>query len=180
MKVLKSILFSAFAVLLFSCENFQFGEQYSVEQNRERERPIIARHLEEAAYDGLYTVQDTTTGVVVIVQEEGAGAKPTTSTIVYYNYVGKLLDGSVFDTNIRAVAEEHGLDTEGRTYAPLNFSLNQGGAIQGFSIGFKYLRSGSKAILIIPSPYAYQNQARGERIPANSILVFEVDFLGMD
>jgi len=33
--------------------------------------------------------------------------------------------------------------------------------------------------LIIPSPWAYRDQER-DRIPANSVLMFEVDFLGWE
>jgi len=41
------------------------------------------------------------------------------------------------------------------------------------------MRSGSKGVIIIPSPYGYRDQAM-DRIPANSVLVFEVEFLGFD
>jgi len=171
----------AIAVVLYSCEaQPQFREQYNAPQNLARERPIIAEYLLSAPYDSLYRIQDPQ-GVIVIVQEEGTGSRPNSNTMVYTNYVGRLLDGTVFDTNIRAVAEEHGLNTEGRTYEPFSFPLSvPGRAIEGFSVGFKHLRSGSKAVLIIPSPLAYQNEDRGERLPPNSILVFEVDFLGID
>jgi len=181
MKFLRNILLLVITVFIYSCENnqFQFREQYNRDQNLERERPIIADYLLTAPYDSLYRIHDPQ-GVIVIVQEEGTGARPNSNTMVYTNYVGRLLDGTVFDTNIRAIAEEHGLNTEGRTYEPFGFPLNQGRAIEGFSVGFTHLRSGSKAVLIIPSPLAYQNEDRGERLPPNSILVFEVDFLGID
>jgi FKBP-type peptidyl-prolyl cis-trans isomerase FkpA len=182
MKFLKNILLIVVTVFIYSCENnqFQFREQYDPQQNLARERPLIADYLLSAPYDSLYRIHDPQ-GVVIIVQEEGTGVRPKPNTIVYTNYVGKLLDGTVFDTNIRAVAEEHGLDTEGKSFTPFSFPIDQQGrAIAGFSMGFKHLRSGSKAVIIIPSPHAYQNQAQGERLPPNSILVFEVDFLGID
>ncbi|HCB47836.1 MAG TPA: FKBP-type peptidylprolyl isomerase, partial [Algoriphagus sp.] len=52
--------------------------------------------------------------------------------------------------------------------------------IQGWDIGYRRLRPGSKAVLIIPSPYAYRNQKINERIPENSILRFDIDFRGID
>ena len=180
MKIIKTILLLVLSAFIYSCDtNLPFTERYNPDANLARERPIIASFLETAPYDSLYRIHDPK-GVVVIVQEEGTGVKPKPNTMVYINFVGKLLDGTVFDTNIRAVAEEHGLHTEERTYAPFDFPLNQGRAIEGFSVGFRHLRSGSKAVLIIPSNLAYQDQARGERVPPNSILLFEVDFLGID
>lgn len=179
MKILKTILLLILTAFIYSCETMQFAERYNPDQYLALELPIIASYLETAPYDSLYRIHDPQ-GVVIIVQEEGTGARPISNTMVYTNYVGKLLDGTVFDTNIRAVAEEHGLHTEDRTYVPFDFPIDRGRAVEGFSIGFKHLRSGSKAVLIIPSKWAYRNEDRGERLPPNSILVFEVEFLGID
>ncbi|HAH36492.1 MAG TPA: FKBP-type peptidylprolyl isomerase, partial [Algoriphagus sp.] len=60
------------------------------------------------------------------------------------------------------------------------FTLGTGQVIQGWDIGYRRLRPGSKAVLIIPSPYAYRNQKINERIPENSILRFDIDFRGID
>ncbi|HSJ68092.1 MAG TPA: hypothetical protein VK921_10475, partial [Anditalea sp.] len=103
MRVFKTILLVVFSAFIYSCETMQFAQQYNPDENLARERPIIASYLETAAYDSLYRIHDPQ-GVVVIVQEEGTGVKPKPNTMVYTNYVGKLLDGTVFDTNIRAVA----------------------------------------------------------------------------
>lgn len=179
MKILKTILLLVVTAFIYSCDTqMPFGQQYNEAQNLARERPIIASYLEDAPYDSLYRIHDPQ-GVVIIVQEEGTGAKPVTNTMVYTNFVGKLLDGTVFDTNIRAVAEEHGLHTDEKRYAPFDFPLGQS-RVQGLSVGFRHLRSGSKAVLIVPSTLAFKNADGGERLPPNSILVYEVDFLGID
>jgi FKBP-type peptidyl-prolyl cis-trans isomerase FkpA len=115
------------------------------------------------------------------VQEEGNGSRPNTGNAVFTNYIGSLMsDGSVFDTNIRQVAVENDIVVEGRNYDVLSFALGAGTVIQGWDIAFRRLRSGSKAQLIIPSTYAYRDAANSDRIPPNSILIFEVDFKGME
>jgi len=38
----------------------------------------------------------------------------------------------------------------------------------------------TKATIIIPSPYGYSNQKNNDKIPENSVLIFQVDFLGID
>lgn len=157
------------------------GPSYDEPGNLALDRVKIEEYLLDAAWDSLYRIHDPS-GVVIIVQEEGTGSRPPANNTIYTNYVGSLLDGTVFDTNIEAVAKENGLFDEERNYRISSFSLippAQGGPITGFSIGFRRLRSGSKAILVIPSPYAYRDQ-ESEAIPANSVLVFEVDFLGFD
>ncbi|EON77373.1 70 kDa peptidylprolyl isomerase [Lunatimonas lonarensis] len=159
------------------------GPVYDREGNLAIDRERIATYLETAEFDSLYRIHDPS-GLVVIVQEEGQGSRPFNGNVVYTNYTGMLKDGTVFDTNLPDVAQEHGIFNEDRNYEIFTFFVgqptNQGGAIEGFSVGFRRLRSGSKAILVIPSPMGYQDNPNIPNIPANSILVFEVDFLGMD
>lgn len=171
------------SIAFFSCDsqpNFG-GPTYDEAGNLAIDRVKIDEYLLNADWDSLYRIHDPS-GVVVIVQEEGTGSRPQTNNTVYTNYVGRLLDGTVFDTNIEAVAKDNDLYDEERDYRIYPFGLipsAQGGPITGFNIGFRRLRSGSKAVLIIPSPYAYRDQAT-DAIPENSVLVFEVDFLGFD
>ncbi len=167
---------------MISCEPnnpYNTGPVYDFEGNLKKDSVKIAEYLEVAEIDSLYRIHDPS-GVVIIVQEEGEGSRPNNGNVIYTNYVGMLTDDTVFDTNIQSVAEDSGLHEEGDVYRPYQFTLGSStGAIQGFTYGFRRLRSGSKAVLVIPSPYAYQDREQ-ERIPANSVLVFEVDFLGMD
>lgn len=174
------ILFLGFLALIgWSCEpTSPFGPRYDVQGNLDRDVKIIEEFLETAQIDSLYRIHDPN-GVIIIVQEEGNGNLPNDGRLVYTNYIGKLLDGSLFDTNLEEVAREGGIFDENRFYRIFQFTLGANEAIQGFNIGFRKLRSGSKAVLIIPSPWAYQDQER-DRIPANSILMFEVDFLGWE
>ncbi|WP_114748034.1 FKBP-type peptidyl-prolyl cis-trans isomerase [Pleomorphovibrio marinus] len=179
---------SLLLVTIFSsCDQQPFGfggPVYDREGNLATDRLRIAEYLETAEYDSLYRIHDRS-GVVVIVQEEGEGSRPNTGNVVYANYIGSLMDdGVVFDTNLEDVAIEHDIYNEDRDYRIFDFFVgmptNQGGAIEGFSYGFRRLRSGSKAVLIIPSPLGYQDNPNIPGIPENSVLVFEVDFLGLD
>jgi len=180
-KYILGLLGLGLMVGMISCEPnnpYNIGPTYDVEGNLKIDSAKIASYLETTEYDSLYRIHDGS-GVVIIVQEEGSGSRPFNGNVVYTNYVGKLMDGTVFDTNIQSVAEDNGLHEEGDEYHPLQFAVGGTNAITGFTVGFKRLRSGSKAVLIIPSPYAYQDKER-DIIPANSVLVFEVEFLGMD
>lgn len=174
---------SLLAIVLFSCDQASpFGApRYDVEGNLERERGIIDNFITTYETDSLYRIHDPN-GVIVIVQEEGDGVKPTNFRRIYLNYVAKLLDGTVVDTNIEDVAREHGLYNENTQYKIFTYTLDTqsgGGAIIGFSLAMRNMRSGSKGELIIPSPWAYRDQERGN-IPENSILLFDIEFLGMD
>jgi FKBP-type peptidyl-prolyl cis-trans isomerase FkpA len=168
---------------MIACEPnnpFDTGPAYDFEGNRKIDSVKIAAFLDTARIDSLYRIHDPS-GVVIIVQEEGVGTRPTSNTVVYSNYIGKLMElGTIFDTTFEDVARENDIYVEGRNYTPFSFVLGAGSVIPGWEIGFRRLRPGSKAIMVIPSPYGYQDQDNNSRIPPNSILLFDTDFLGID
>jgi len=97
----------------------------------------------------------------------GEGAEATPGSIVSVLYVGRLPDGTVFDSS-----EAHGND-------PLRFQLGTPGIIAGFQIGVNGMKEGGERLLAIPPSFAYGGEdvkdADGNVIiPANSTLVFEV------
>lgn len=179
----KVIPFFILAVIaLFSCEPnnpYNIGPVYDAEGNLAIDRVKIDAYLDTAKIDSLYRIHDPS-GVVIIVQEEGEGSRPKPYTIVYTDYIGKLMeDGTIFDTSYEDVAKEADIYSETRNYVPFNFPLASSSVITGWDIAFSRLRPKSKAVLVIPSPYAYRSTETAS-IPANSILVFNVDFLGID
>jgi len=177
------VLFLFALVGLSACETpnpYNQGPAYDFDGNLAIDRKKIAAYLDTAKIDSIYRIHDPS-GVVVIVQKEGKGSRPTNNTVVYTDYIGKVMaTGTVFDTSYEAIARLKNLFVEGRVYAPLSFVVGTATVITGWDIGFKRLRPTSKATIIIPSPYGYSNQKNNPKIPENSILVFQVDFLGID
>ncbi|MFN3802484.1 FKBP-type peptidyl-prolyl cis-trans isomerase [Belliella pelovolcani] len=172
--------------ILASCDDparLTGGPVYDFEGNMATDRVKIDDYISNTPIDSLYRIHDPS-GVVIIVQEEGAGTRPSTNNVVYTDYTGSLLDGSVFDTSIRAVAEANDIFDESRTYSVLTFTLypigGTGQVIQGWNYAFRRLRPGSKAVMLIPSPLGYRDSKSNEKIPPNSVLRFDVDFKGID
>jgi FKBP-type peptidyl-prolyl cis-trans isomerase FkpA len=182
-KRLTPILFLLGMFSMISCEPnnpFNTGPAYDVAANLKIDSVKIAAFLDTARIDSIYRIHDRS-GVVIIVQKEGSGSRPTSNTVVYSNYIGSLMEGgSIFDTTFEEVARDNDIFVENRTYGPFSFIIGTNSVIAGWDIGFSRLRPRSKAILVIPSPYGYRDQANNDRIPPNSILLFEIDFLGID
>ena len=87
----------------------------------------------------------------------------------------------VFDLDVfRHIARENNVYDPSRNYRIFQFTLGTSETIQGFNLGFRQMKSGSKGILIIPSPWGYRDSGTIPGVPANSVLMFEVEFLGMD
>lgn len=176
--------FFAIAIVFAACEPnnpYNIGPTYDIAGNLAKDSVKIADYLEVAEIDSLYRIHDSSTGIVIIVQEEGAGTQPAYGTVVYTDYTGSLIsDGSVFDTSYEQIARENDIYVEGREYSVLQFTVGVSNVIQGWHLAFPRLKPGSKAVLIIPSPYAYRDQESNDKIPANSVLRFDVELRGID
>lgn len=180
-KIALALVILFFALLGCEPNNpFNTGPAYDVEGNLAIDSVKIAAYLDTAQVDSLYRIHDPS-GVVIIVQEEGEGSRPTGGNIVYTDYTGSLMEtGKVFDTNNEMVARENDIFVEGAPYSLFKFVVGSGNVITGWDIAFRRIRPKTKARLIIPSPYAYRNSENNSRIPANSVLIFDVNFRGID
>jgi len=109
-------------------------------------------------------------GLQYRVIQAGKGPKATAQDTAIVTYDGKLADGSTFDAS-----EAHG----GPTPMPV------GRMIPGFSEGLQLMNPGSKYRFWIPPELGYGPQAMPDPrtgkvvIPANSLLVFDVEMLGI-
>lgn len=107
------------------------------------------------------TVVETPSGLCYQVLKPGEGPYPKATDTVKVNYVGKLLDGTVFDSSIQ----------RGQ---PVEFAVDK--VIPGWSEGIQKINKGGKIRLYIPSKLAY-GDAGAEGIPPGSALIFDVDLL---
>lgn len=109
-------------------------------------------------------------------------------TTIYINYVGRLLNGTVFDTNVQRVAQDNGLS--GGTYEPAAiqwgdsyYQLQMGdessssSIIQGFAMTLWRMHPFGKAIGIFYSNLGYGYSGSGSSIPAYSPLMFEIEIV---
>lgn len=71
------------------------------------------------------------------------------------DYVGKLEDGTVFDTSEKETASEAGIYNEMRDYKPLTFTVGAGQMIKGFDEGVVGMKVGEEKTLEIPPEEAY-------------------------
>jgi FKBP-type peptidyl-prolyl cis-trans isomerase FklB len=90
------------------------------------------------------------------------GRSPSTFDTVLVHYRGTLTNGTVFDSSY-----ERG--------SPASFGVGQ--VIAGWTEALKLMKPGDKWMLHIPSNLAYGSRAMGDKIPANSDLIFQVELL---
>lgn len=75
---------------------------------------------------------------------------------IVVDYIGKHLDGKVFDTSIQTVAEEAGLYNPQRNYEEgLAFTVGAGQMIKGFDEAVVGMKIGETKTVEIPADKAY-------------------------
>ena len=120
-----------------------------------------------------------TNGVYYKSTQQGNGTKPAQDKKVKVHYVGKFLDGRVFDTSVESVAKESGKYDAMRKYEPLEFTIGKRQMIPGFEEAVKMMSEGEKGVVVIPSRLAYGARQRGE-IPPFSTLIFELELVEIE
>ena len=109
-------------------------------------------------------------------------------TTVYINYVGKLLNGLVFDTNVERVAKDNGLYSASRTYEPtrINWGENyeditmgsdKSSIISGFAQTLWQMKDMEKGVGVFISSIGYGYSGSGSSIPAYTPLIFEIELV---
>lgn len=108
----------------------------------------------------------TESGLYYTMSKEGEGVLPKAGEQITVNYTGKTIDGNVFDSN---------LDPKFNHVQPFSFAVGQGQVIKGWDEGLMLMKKGGKATFYIPSTLAYGERSPAPSIPANSILIFDVE-----
>ncbi|TGL69562.1 FKBP-type peptidyl-prolyl cis-trans isomerase [Leptospira levettii] len=93
----------------------------------------------------------------------GKGEEAFSGSYVTVHYVGKLQNGTKFDSS------------RDRN-RPFEFNLGAGEVVKGWDKGIKGMRVGGKRKLIIPPELGYGSKRVGN-IPPDSTLIFEVELL---
>jgi len=101
----------------------------------------------------------TSTGLYASISNPGVGEGPKMGESWEVNYIGTFLDGKEFDKGA------------GVAMPPV------GQLVPGFNEALMLLKKGGKGTFVIPSALGYGAQGAAPRIPANAILVFELEVL---
>jgi len=143
-------------------ESFQAGRVEKAKTDAEKNKAAGEAFLDKnKTQEGWKTTAD---GLQYKVEIAGKGPTPKDTDRVVAQYVGKLLDGTEFDSSY-----ERG--------QPAEFPVQ--GVIRGWTEALKLMKVGDKWKLAIPPALAYGERGRPPAIPPNSVLLFEIELLGI-
>jgi FKBP-type peptidyl-prolyl cis-trans isomerase FkpA len=104
----------------------------------------------------------TNSGLYYIINTEGSGTRPTSTSNVTVAYKGYFLDGRTFDSS----------NSNG-----ISFGLNR--VIKGWTEGIPLFKEGGEGILIVPYNLGYGINGRNS-IPGGAVLVFDIKLISVN
>ncbi|MGJ7902784.1 FKBP-type peptidyl-prolyl cis-trans isomerase N-terminal domain-containing protein [Lysobacter sp. 1R34A] len=134
----------------------QAGQHALAQKNRAEGNRYLADNRKQA---GVIT---TASGLQYRVERAGRGARPAADGTVRVDYVGRLLDGSEFESTY---ATDH----------PAEFPLNQ--IMPGLREGLMLMSPGAKYRFWVPAQLAYGETGVPGQIEPNATLVFDLELL---
>ncbi|MCX6956282.1 MAG: FKBP-type peptidyl-prolyl cis-trans isomerase [Verrucomicrobia bacterium] len=146
--------------LLFCFGLLAAAAPLSVYAQREKFSPEDLAFIEKTWPDA----KKTNTGIRYVIQQPGTGEQVKAGDKVAVLYVGKLLNGTVFD---QATEKDKAF----------TFRVGREQVIQGWDQVFVLMKVGEKRTIIIPGELAYGTRGQPPKIPRNASLVFEVEVL---
>ncbi|WP_159023293.1 FKBP-type peptidyl-prolyl cis-trans isomerase [Formosa sp. L2A11] len=136
------------SVLVFDIEIID----YAAENKQEILDYIAANSLD---------AQVTASGLYYVIDEQGEGAQPTSTSNVTVTYKGYYSDNEVFDENTSSTS----------------FYLEQ--VIEGWQEGIPLFNEGGSGMLLIPSELAY-GRYDYNGIPGGSVLIFDIELISVN
>lgn len=146
----------------------QEAQMKKMEEEKAKQMPIDDQKLQDYFAKNNLKPMKTSLGVYYTINKQGTGATVSKGMMVGLKYTGKTLEGVFFDSNVDTAIGHHGTEL-------FRFPVGAGQTVPGFDDGVQQLKKGSKATLYIPSPLGYGPQAMGDKLAANSILIFDVE-----
>ena len=106
----------------------------------------------------------TNTGIRYLILREGQGQPAKPGDKVQVLYVGRLLNGTIFDQALDKAQA-------------FKFRVGRGEVIQGWDQILQLMKVGEKRLVIVPPELAYGTRGQPPKIGRNATLVFEMELI---
>lgn len=140
-------------------------EDKAVVEKRKKEEDLkIKEYIKTLGFD----FKKTASGAYYAITDLNGGKQlPKEGNAVVFSYVGQFIDGKEFESTEKDIGHA------------VNFTLGRNSVIKGWEEVFPNIPKGARAKMIIPSHLGYGNIAKDDKIPANTVLVFDVQLVAI-
>jgi FKBP-type peptidyl-prolyl cis-trans isomerase FkpA len=146
----QTILYAIAVTLMFSVGCKKIEQEATLPAEDALIRNYLSTNKIEATKDK--------SGVYYQIMEPGAGDPVVYTSTVTVNYKGSLLNGQQFD------------DVANKDFLFIN-------VMQGWQVGINKIRPGGRIKLFVPSSLGYGQYVPKPEVPANSVLVYDLELV---
>ncbi|XP_055336559.1 peptidyl-prolyl cis-trans isomerase FKBP4-like [Paramacrobiotus metropolitanus] len=148
------------------CVRSAKSSEFDLDFDKPMEKMPVDFDIEDPALLDCSDKQDR--GVLKKIIKEGTGTDtPFDGSIVHVHYIGRLVDGSVFDSSRKR-------------NEPFKFVLGKREVIQAWDWAVSTMKKDEICEMVCKSAYAYGKIGSPSKIPPNSTLIFQVELLNWD
>jgi len=167
---MKKVISLLLPALLFSCDPPVQKEKSSEDRDPLREQFVQTnRYMQQRNQDQIAAFVErlgwesftSASGLWIVMEEAGSGERIKENDRVSYSYSSSLLDGTPCYESPEGI--------------PFQLVVGKGGVERGVEEGLLHLKSGSRAIMLIPPHLAHGNFGDRKRIPGNSVLIYRLE-----
>jgi FKBP-type peptidyl-prolyl cis-trans isomerase FkpA len=156
------LLFEMKIIRKMTIEEIEKDRAQYLQQLKEQEDLLINNYLT----DNEIKIKPNASGLYYILKKEGTGKKAKSGNILTVHYIGKLVDGTVFDSSYKR-------------NEPFDFKLGAKQVIDSWEEACSMMKEGDKVTLIVPSKLAYGVEGYGNLIPPYSPLIFDLELIAV-
>lgn len=138
-----------------------YGEQKSAESSKKSAAEVAKGRMfleANSKRTGVITLKDGLQ-YEIVKAGDSTGIRPTVNDTVVVDYVGKLIDGTEFDSSTK-------------NGGPVTFPVS--GVIKGWTEILQLMTKGAHWKVFIPTELAYGDRGAGAAIPGGAALVFDI------
>lgn len=154
-------------------EEMRKAQEEKLEKQKKTDDKAIVEYLKKNKLEA----KATASGLYYLIEKEGSGPQPKRGDQVSVNYVGRFMDGKIFDTSSEEVAKKNNVYNPQRQYVPLQFPLGVQPMIKGWEEAMYLIKEGSTAKIFLPSHLAYGPAGSPPNIAPNTIIMFELELV---
>ncbi len=173
MKSYKNIVFQVKLLKIQTEKEIMDAQIKAANEVKIKEQKSIAKYLT----DSNIHVSPTADSLFILKQTSSTNALVQDGDSVFVTYVGKLLNGNVFDQSADHAGVQGFVNVDGRPTLAMVYNSQSMPLIKGWIEAMGKMHMGDKITILCPSALAYGSRAMGPKIPAYSPLIFDMEML---
>ncbi|HTA83186.1 MAG TPA: FKBP-type peptidyl-prolyl cis-trans isomerase [Bacteroidia bacterium] len=173
MKSYKNIVFQVKLLKIQTEKEIMDAQIKAANEIKIKEQNSIAKYLT----DSNLHVTPTADSLFILKQVATNNALVQDGDSVFVTYVGKLLNGTVFDQSADHAGVPGFVTVGGRPTLAMVYNSQSMPLIKGWVEAMGKMHMGDKITILCPSALAYGSRAMGPKIPAYSPLIFDMEML---